>query len=600
MRKKKSSKGWIIGGVAILLGAGAFWFLTQGTQGGREVEYRYGKVTVGELARSSSSTGTLVPLTLVDIRSKAGGEVVRLAVEEGTRVARGDLIAEIDPRDVQALFDQASADLTSATTRVASAANNSTIERNTFENSLRDAQIRLEQAKINLARAREEAVAQPKLTAAEIASAEANVSAQQEALRQLQEIQIPQRRSEAETAVSRAQIDLENAESELARREGLLEKGFIAGSQVEQARGSLAAARAANTTAKQRLSTLEASFTSEVRAAQARIRQAEESLRQARANGNRVTLAEQSVRDAEQNVAAARVNLERAKDSRLNITARNLDTQNARASAVRSRVSVQNARVQLDSTRVLAPRAGVVTVKYLEEGTIIPPGTSTFSQGTAIVQIADTTRMFVECTVDEADIASVREGQDVRITVEAYPGQPFPGVVRKIFPSATSANAITSIRVRVEFTGLADVDASKTPLRPGMNATCEFIQFSIPDALLLPSQALRNDAQGTYVLVKSSDPKKPERRSIEVGRRGNEFVQVVSGLNEGDEVVTAEIDLAALRDRQQRMEQAQQGGGFGSQRQGGPSTSRAPGGGGGPGAGGGGGRPGGGAGGGAR
>jgi multidrug efflux pump subunit AcrA (membrane-fusion protein) len=99
-------------------------------------------------------------------------------------------------------------------------------------------------------------------------------------------------------------------------------------------------------------------------------------------------------------------------------------------------------------------------------------------------------------------------------------------------------------------------------LKPGMSATCEFIQIEIKDVLLVPQQAVQREGGKTYVRVKSSDPMKPERREVKLGELGNDGYQVLEGLKEGEEVVIAEINLQQLRERQARIEQQQQGGGF--------------------------------------
>jgi HlyD family secretion protein len=224
---------------------------------------------------------------------------------------------------------------------------------------------------------------------------------------------------------------------------------------------------------------------------------------------------------------------------------------------VRSRVSKENAKVQLESTTVVAPRDGVVTLKYLEEGTIIPPGTSTFAQGTSLVQISDITTLFVECAVDEADIASVRKGQAVRVTVEAYPRARIEGVVDRVSPSAITTNNVTAVKVRVKIN-----PGFREPLLPGMNATCEFLTLQKPDVLIVPSQAVKREGGKTIVKVKGPTPGQVVSREVELGDSGNDGYEVISGLKEGEEVVVAEIDLAQLRDIQQRMLDAQQGGGL--------------------------------------
>ena len=109
-----------------------------------------------------------------------------------------------------------------------------------------------------------------------------------------------------------------------------------------------------------------------------------------------------------------------------------------------------------------------------------------------------------------------------------------------------------------------------------MNATCEFVQLDKPDVLTVPQPAVIREDGNTYVRVKTSDPKKPEKREVKLGAVGNESIEILEGLKEGEEVVVAEVDLRAMRDRQAKMQQQQQGGGgLGSLNKGGPSTSRA-------------------------
>lgn len=580
------NRGLIAGiGAIALLGVGGF-IVSQNLQPTEEKEFRYEAIKKGEVLRSTSSPGVLQPLTRVDVRSKAGGTVTRLLVEEGTVIKTGDLLAVIDPRDTRALFDQASADVLAAQARVAQAQSNTQLTQETTATAVRDAEVRVELARVALERAREEARVAPMRSQGEVAGAQASVEAQRQALEQLTRVEQPQRRADAEAALNRARIDRNNAQTDLERQRELFALGYVARSAVERAESTKAAAEASYRTASQRLETLAGSFEIEVREARARLRQAEEQLRIANANRSRVAQAQRDLEQAEKALTQAKIAREQAQSNRINVQVRKSDVQSAQAATVRSRVAARNAQEQLDSTSVRAPRAGVVTLKYLEEGTIVPAATSAFAQGTSIVQIADTTRMFVECSVDEADIASVRIDQPVRVTIEAYPGRPLNGVVRKVFPAAETATGVTSIKVRVEITELDKLEAQKIILRPGMNATCEFIQFQKGDALILPGPAIRREGEQAYVLIKTGDPKKPERRNVTLGEQGNEGFEVLEGLKEGDEVVIAEIDLAQMRDRLQRMQQAEQGGGFGAQRQGGPSRSRA---GGGPGGGGGGG-----------
>lgn len=548
---------WLIIGAVVF--GGLFFVFRRGSNAADEIEYRYQKIEKSELVRSTTATGVVVPLRSIDVRSKAGGTVVQLAVDEGAILKKGDLIAVIDPRDTQATYDQANADVTSADARIDQANANLRLQQANSKTSVADARIALSQAKNRLERVRFETDRTPETTAASISSAEASFSAAAQELERFDAVTRPQRVNDATGALRQSEAAFKAAEADLARNKELLEKGYVSQAVVDRAVSTYESARSAFNTAKTRSSSLERDLAIERESLRLAKERAGASLREARAQGSQVDISKRNLKEAEQAVHQAEIALQRAIDAQMNNSIRESDLRTAKSSAVRSKVALDNAKVQLDNTTVVAPTDGVVTLKYAEEGTVVPPGVSQFSTGSNIVQISDVTRLFVDCNVDEADIASVREGQAVRIVVEAYPGQKFEGVVRRVDPTATTTNSITAITVRVE---IQQSKTQKVRILPGMNATCEFITLNKPDTLLLPSQALKRDGDKAYVMVKGTDPKIPVRKDVEIGEMGNDGFEVVSGLSEGDEVVVAEINLRQLRDTQRRMQEAQQGGGL--------------------------------------
>lgn len=535
--------------------AGGFGVWKRNQGGSDEIEYRYEAVAKGDLVRSISATGQIVPLTMVDLRSKAGGKIIKLMVEEGDRVKAGDVIALIDPSDTKAIVDQANADLTSAQARAAQARTNADLERINRSNSVREAQIALDTAKVRLQRTETLAKGQPDLSRSSLASAQASYDSQAEALKQMEQVDMPRLREDARGGADRARVDMDNAKADLDRQQRLFEQSFVAKSVVERAQATYEAARTANANAQLRLRTVENEIDLNLRTQRARVAQAKAALDSARTSQNQIVVSQRDLEEARKAVAQAELSLQSARSDLANIQVRAEDVKSAVAGTVRSRVTLQNAQVQLDSTTVKAPRDGVVTTKYLEEGTIIPPGTSTFSQGTAIVQLSDTTEMFVECAVDEADIAQVKEGQNVRVIVEAYPGKKLSGTVTRIFPSAATAQNITAIKVRVRVKQEAGL-----LLRPGMNATCEFLTLERPNVLILPNQAVTQEDSKSFVKIEVPNdvPKKVE---VKLGEQGNEGYEVISGVTEGQKVVTAEINVAQMKEIQQRMLDAQSGGG---------------------------------------
>lgn len=546
----------VVGVIALLVGVWAVFL--RGGSPETEIEFRYAPVTKGELIRSISANGQLVALTTVDIKSKAGGKIVKVNVTEGSEVKKGDLIAEIDPSDTQATYDQAQADLDSANARANQAGKNYELQLATGGQAVKDAEIALESAKSRLKRAELDAERQPTISKTALTTAESNLKTAQQSYDRMREVTIPQRRRDSQGALNRAKVAFENAQLDLTRQEGLLAKGYVAASAVERARNTLESARSDYDNARLRQDTIEQDVQADLVATEETLKRARADLEQAKANQTQVDTSKQSLLEAQKAVSTSEIALARAKSNLMTNDVRRQDEVAAKASTVRNEVSLKNAKVQLDSTTVLAPRDGVVTIKYLEEGTIIPPGTSTFAQGTSIVQLSDITQMFVECAVDEADIAQVKDKQNVRIIAEAFPGAEIRGVVERINPSATTNQNVTAIKVRVKVE-----PGSKVRLLPGMNATCEFLTLEKKDVLIAPSQAIQREGDKVYVKVKNPDPTgKPIRREVTIGESGNDGVEILTGLKDGEEVVVAEIDLKAMRETQQKMLDAQQGGGL--------------------------------------
>lgn len=532
-----------------------WWFGFRTAGPAAEIEYRYAPVERGELVRSISSPGQLVALTKVDVKSKAGGIITRLAVEEGDVVRAGDLIAIIDPSDTQAAYDRAEAQRTADEARAAQAQVNYQLQRANAQTSVQDAEAALASAKIRLQRAELEAKVQPELTQSNVASAKAQLDSAEQALARFKSVSAPASRREVQGQLDRSKSEYDAAKAEYERQLRLFERQFTSQSQVDRARANMEAAQATYNNARQRMETLDAELAADQRSLELAVDRARSAYREAESNTVQVDFRQKALEEARKTVTQAEIALQRAKDNLLNIDARRLDVQVARSNVVGSAVNARNAKVQLDSATVYAPRDGVVTVKYLEEGTIIPGATSAFAQGVSLVELSDTTKMFVECAVDEADFAQVKEGQEVRIIVEAFPGRPVKGVVSRVNPAAQTNQNITAVKVRVEILPGSDI-----PLLPGMTATCEFITLNKSDVLIVPAPAVKREEGKTYVLVKDPAGGAPIRKDVEVGETGNDGVEILSGLAEGEEVVVAEIDLVQLRETQRRMLEAQQGG----------------------------------------
>lgn len=529
MTKRKST---LIVAAAIAVSALGGWALTR-RGGAQDVQYRTVEAERQDVRRTVSATGIVQPLTTVDIKSRAGGEVTHLAVDIGHIVKPGDLIARIDPTDSLTAHNQAAADVSAAQARVRQAHGNLALERKRVATAIAEAEAGVRAAESRLIQARKQAQAQPTLTETAIRQARASLQSAEQALVQLKGTADPQARSEARTALTAAEANLKNAENNLLRQQRLVEKGFVARAAVEAAETERDVARAQERAARTRAETVGAGQNAAIAAAQARVNEAREGLRSAEAQRVQNDLRRQDVVNARAALAQAQASLRAARENAAQIGIRADDIEAARATIARSQAQLRNAQVQLNSTTIRAPRAGVILQKYVEQGTIITSGQSFNSQGTSIVQIGDLSRVFVDASVDEADIAQVKVGQNVKITLDAYPDEEFRGRVRRIEPRGTTDNNVTIIKTQVE---ILKPDAR---LRPGLNAECEFIVAEKKDALTVPPRAVK-DQRGRKTVEVLVDGK-PETREVKTGLETNEAIEIVSGVNEGEKVVTQTI-----------------------------------------------------------
>jgi len=495
------------------------------------------RVERGTVTKSVSATGVLQPLTTIDVKSNAAGRVDVLAVDVGSVVKPGQLIAKIDPTDSQTALNQAQADLAAANAKLAQARESLALQEEQTASQIQEAEQAYEAAKARLAQAEAQAKAQPELSRSAIRQAEASYAAAKETLRQLKEAGTPLAVAQAKAAYDQARAALDKSERQLERQQALYEKGFVSASQLDVARADYQTAKAQMESAKERVATVSQDYDAQMKAAEARLEQAAAALENAKANAVQDRIRMQELAAAKAALKQAAASLQAARSNARQNRIKMADIRSAQAQVVRSRAQVDNARVQLDYTTVRAPRAGVVLARYVEAGTIITSGRSSFAgtgAGTSIVQLGDLSRMFVLASVDETDIAQIEPGQQVDITFDAYPDEIFEGKVTRIDPQTAVQQNVTTVPVTVE------LDTPDPRLKPGMNATCEFIVERKEGVLVVPSEAVKED-EGSYSVTVIRDGKQI-RRKIEIGIAGDENTEVVSGLKEGETVVTAVIE----------------------------------------------------------
>ena len=158
------------------------------------------------------------------------------------------------------------------------------------------------------------------------------------------------------------------------------------------------------------------------------------------------------------------------------------DMRTAQAAYESSRISLQRAERNLGYATVYAPISGKVIERNVDPGQTVAASMST----PQLFLIAnDLTEMQILASVDESDIGSIEEGQQVRFTVQAYPDDGFTGTVSQVrLQSSTQENV-------VNYTVAVDVRNEDGRLLPGMTATVEFLVQTVTDVLKVPNAALR-------------------------------------------------------------------------------------------------------------
>jgi HlyD family secretion protein len=202
----------------------------------------------------------------------------------------------------------------------------------------------------------------------------------------------------------------------------------------------------------------------------------------------------------------------------------------AGAEVQQSRAHVQAARANLTRTVLRAPFDGVVAKVTGEMGeftTPSPPGIPT----PPAIDLFDDSCLYVTAPIDEVDVSRVRVGQAAYITIDALPGQRFPGRVRRVAPYVLDVEKqARTVDVEVEFTNPADAKA----LLVGYSADVEIVLDVRENVVRVPTQALM---EGNRVLLYTANAGTLEERQLETGLSNWAYTEVRSGLTAGQRVV---------------------------------------------------------------
>ncbi|HEY3378933.1 MAG TPA: efflux RND transporter periplasmic adaptor subunit [Armatimonadota bacterium] len=446
---------------------------------------------------SASYTGTVVPDQEEDVYPRVTGRLILMPFYPGDRIAPGQLVARLDSRELltkeqQAAYGSAAANqgITAANADVASA--------------------RAAQRKAQ--RSRQQTAAQLTQAQAAVRSAESAVQSAQSGVEQANEAVV-----QAQSEVDTAQAEMTYWTAEIAREQKLYTQGAIAKEELDRETSQAAAAQA-------KLKQVQAG----VRTAQVGVTRAKQD--QARAEADRDS-ANGRVAEVQAAVLAAESDIQAAQAATTGASAK---AGMANAAAGQARAQLSEASTVKGYTEIRASYGGVVTARNISPGTLVQPGMS-------MMKIAKTDVVRIQVNVSEADLSQVTVGQTMLAHTIDAPNQPLAARISAVFPAQDPSARTAIVEARVPNTG--------GRLRPGQYLAIELrLGSNQRPALSVPTSALiaRDNQASVFVVASDGLRTTAKREIVTTGRVSNARTEILTGLKDGDQVITS--GLANLHD----------------------------------------------------
>lgn len=502
----------------------------------------------GVVLSSVTSTGNVEAPTDLSLSFQQSGQVTAIFVAPGQRVTTGQALAQVDDTAQKMSLASAQAGLMSAQANLTGLERGETaLERQADAMSAVSAQQNITSAQQGLTNAQQDAAS--------------NVTKYRSAIDQAR-----QALTSANSAVTSAQSDVGQTESALANLQATADTSHAAGELLSAVttRYQLAQANCSpNTTYRgvvcSQVTNL-LSFVKNVQSAQAALSQAQDGVTQAQ---NGVTSAQQAQTSGEmqdqQQIQNAQSQLTSAQTQYQSTLVNNAVKQEppkpeqlsqAQASILSAQAQLQSAQKNENDTTLHAPVAGVVaSISGLvgqqsgsgggssSSGSSASSGassgassSSSASSGSGFIQLTDVNLLDVKVGFTETDAPNVHVGQAATITLGAIPNQTFTGHVISLDTNSTLVSNVVTYYAKVAF------DSPPTGVKPGMTASVNVVLQKVDDAITLPTSAVSTTGTTETLTVKAKDGTESSKQ-ITIGLRGDNAVEIKSGLSVGDQVV---------------------------------------------------------------
>jgi HlyD family secretion protein len=200
----------------------------------------------------------------------------------------------------------------------------------------------------------------------------------------------------------------------------------------------------------------------------------------------------------------------------------------SKAQLEQARIAYEQARLRLDRATLTAPFEGTVGQVNITRG-----GASSVPSGAVL--LVDAARYHIDVSVDEIDIARIKLGQTVTVSVDALPEAVITGKIDRIAPVASSQAGVVSYQVRI------NVDPTDAQLKGGMSANVTIVTDTRPDVLLVPNWAIRIDRTTGKAYVNRVSGGTASEVEVKTSLRNETDSEVITGVNEGDVIVVGGV-----------------------------------------------------------
>ena len=424
-------------------------------------EIKTATVERGNIEVTIDATGTIEPLNIVEVSSKASGKILEITVEEGDYVEQDAVIARVETTYVAADLEQARADFNASQARFDQSKISIELQKEQTAIQIQQAEEKLAEAEKQLEQLREQ-IRIEKITNQRQLNDAIN-SHEMARLRYkllTSETVREEDKKRAEASVNQAKANRDLAKKEYERKQQLFDKQFISKSDLDSAGTQLQSAQAQYDSAKQQLELVkQPASEAELKLSEAEIQRAQYAIDAANEQIEKEKYRDLEIKIQEHRVTQSKDALELAFANKKQIDLKEKDLESSNAQLMRSASALQLAKESYDDTVIRAPISGTILEKKVEEGQVIVSSFggggrsgSVSSEGQVLVTMADLEKVFVATEVDETDIGKVKVGQSVTITVEAYPDQPLQGEVLRIAPQGQVVQNVTTFKVITEIT----------------------------------------------------------------------------------------------------------------------------------------------------